>query len=64
MYKFLLTSEHSVKTHPQYIVMVDVTRIQSAPESNHGVALVLSASHQSAVLLGVSYWRAVRVQCV
>ena len=64
MYKFLLTSEHSVKTHPQYIVMVDVTRIQSAPESNHGVALVLSSSHQSAVLLGVSYWRAVRVQCV
>lgn len=56
--------EHFLQTHPQHIVMVDVTRIQSAPKSNYGVALVLSSSHQSAVLLGVSYWRAIRSLCV
>lgn len=64
MYKFKLTSEHFRQTYPQHIVMVNVTGIQSTPKSYHGVALVLSSSHQSAVLLGVSYWRAIRVLCV
>jgi len=60
----MLTLEHFRQTHPQHIVMVDVARIQSAPKFNHGVALVLSSSHQSAVLLGVGYWRAICVLCV
>lgn len=51
-------------THPQHVVMVSVTRVQSAPKPDHSVAVVLQSAHQSAVLLRVGYWCSICVLSV